>query len=118
MFFKKQKYEHLRFIQDLNFEMAIAIEILLHKKQGPVYLTSMLMPWQFMTFPDSKVHGVDMGPFWGRQDPCGPHVGPMNFAIWVATLSRRTSAAMLLTYFFRIFPPWAALYIHLFFSDN
>ena len=23
-----------------------------------------------------------MGPTWGRQDPGGPHVGPMNFAIW------------------------------------
>ena len=23
-----------------------------------------------------------MGPTWGRQDPDGPHVGPMNFAIW------------------------------------
>ena len=23
-----------------------------------------------------------MGPTWGRQDPCGPHVGPMNHAIW------------------------------------
>ena len=33
--------------------------------------------------PDSKVHGVNMGPIWGRQDPGGPHVGPMNFAIWV-----------------------------------
>ena len=22
-----------------------------------------------------------MGPIWGRQDPGGPHVGPMNFAI-------------------------------------
>ena len=33
--------------------------------------------------PDSKVHGVNMGPLWGRQDPCGPHVSPMNFAIWV-----------------------------------
>ena len=32
--------------------------------------------------PDSKVHGADMGPIWGRQDPGGPHVGPMNFAIW------------------------------------
>ena len=32
--------------------------------------------------PDSKVHGANMGPFWGRQDPDGPHVGPMNFAIW------------------------------------
>ena len=28
--------------------------------------------------PDSKVHGANMGPTWGRQDPGGPHVGPMN----------------------------------------
>ena len=33
--------------------------------------------------PDSKVHGANMGPIWGRQDPGGSHVGPMNFAIWV-----------------------------------
>ena len=32
--------------------------------------------------PDCKVHGVNMGPIWGRQDPGGPHVGPMNFVIW------------------------------------
>ena len=32
--------------------------------------------------PDSKVHGANMGPIWGRQDPGEPHVGPMNLAIW------------------------------------
>ena len=32
--------------------------------------------------PNSKVHGANMGPIWGQQDPGGPHVGPMNFAIW------------------------------------
>ena len=32
--------------------------------------------------PDSKVHGANMEPIWGRQDPGGPHVGPMNFATW------------------------------------
>ena len=31
---------------------------------------------------DSKVHGTNMGPIWGWQDPGGPHVGPMNFVIW------------------------------------
>ena len=36
--------------------------------------------------PDSKVHGANMGPTWGRQDPGGPHVGPMNFAIWGALI--------------------------------
>ena len=23
-----------------------------------------------------------MGPIWGRQDPGGPHFGPMSLAIW------------------------------------
>ena len=32
--------------------------------------------------PDSKVHGANMGPTWGRQDPGGPFVGPKNLAIW------------------------------------
>ena len=31
---------------------------------------------------DSKVHGANMGPIWGRQEPGGPHVGAMNFVIW------------------------------------
>ena len=34
--------------------------------------------------PYSKIHGANMEPIWGRQDPGGPHVGPMNFAIWVS----------------------------------
>ena len=33
--------------------------------------------------PDSKVYGANMGRTWGLQDPGGPHVGPMNHAIWV-----------------------------------
>ena len=32
-------------------------------------------------YPDSKVHGANMGSIWGRQDPGGPHVGPTNFVI-------------------------------------
>ena len=35
--------------------------------------------------PDSKVHGANMGPIWGRQDPGGRHVGPMNLVIWEPT---------------------------------
>ena len=31
--------------------------------------------------PHGKVHGANMRPNWGRQDPGGPHVGPMNFVI-------------------------------------
>ena len=35
-----------------------------------------------MAILDSKVHVANMGPIWGRQDPDGSHVGPMNIAIW------------------------------------
>ena len=31
---------------------------------------------------DSKVHGANMGPTWVLSAPDGPHVGPMNLAIW------------------------------------
>ena len=30
------------------------------------------------TYPDSKVHGANMGPTWVLSAPDGPHVGPMN----------------------------------------
>ena len=33
------------------------------------------------TIPDSKVHGANMEPIWGRQAQGGPRVGLMNFAI-------------------------------------
>ena len=37
----------------------------------------------FSPSPDSKVHGANMGFIWGRQDPAGLHVGPMNRAgVW------------------------------------
>ena len=31
---------------------------------------------------DSKVHGANMGPTWGLQDPGGTNVGHVNLAIW------------------------------------
>ena len=41
-----------------------------------------LHDWCFSyAVPDSKVHGANMGPTWGQQDPGGSHIGPMNFAI-------------------------------------
>ena len=48
--------------------------------------------------PDSKVHGTNMGPIWGRQDPGGPHVGPMNFAIW-GTPHKYITGGLSVTYF-------------------
>ena len=37
--------------------------------------------------PDRKVHGANMGPTWGRQDPGGPQVGHMKIVIWDAKLT-------------------------------
>ena len=34
------------------------------------------------TDPESKAHGVNMGPTWGWQDPGEPHVGHVNLVIW------------------------------------
>ena len=39
---------------------------------------------RFGMFPDNKVHGVNMGPTWGQQDPGGSHLGHANLAIWVS----------------------------------
>ena len=52
--------------------------------RGDSFSCQMLMSLakQNEIYPDSKVHGANIGPIWGRQDPGGPHVGPVNFAIW------------------------------------
>ena len=51
----------------------------------------MTNPWtSFIKLTLGEIHRAShkplmarfMGPTWGRQDPGGPHVGPMNFAIW------------------------------------
>ena len=48
-----------------------------------------------MLHTESKVHGADMGPIWGRQDPGGPHVGPMNLAIWASYVITGKSKALI-----------------------
>ena len=55
------------------------------------------------TCPDSKVHGANMGPTWGRQDPGGPHVGHVNLAIWVAMSSEDRAQVI-----------WIFIYIYIF----
>ena len=70
--------------------MTKVVDIFSHVRQKLTYSTkpfSILKPQCLHSQltqlnPDSKVHGANMGPIWGRQDPGGPHFGPMNFAIW------------------------------------
>ena len=56
-------------------------------------LTSLLCMFHY---PESKVHGANMGPNWGWQDPAGSHVGPMNFAIWVVMFTCNSNLVALL----------------------
>ena len=44
-------------------------------------LPSFIESITFVSNPDSKVHGANMGPTWVLSAPDGPHVGPMNLAI-------------------------------------
>ena len=54
--------------------------LIFHTKKYP---HDLFVLWLYcQTIPDSKVHGANMGPIWGRQDPGGPHVDPVDFAIW------------------------------------
>ena len=54
-----------------------------------IFEYQLILPWKLficwhhgpITYPDSKVHGANMGPTWVLLAPGGPYVGSMNFAI-------------------------------------
>ena len=58
-----------------------------HKPHENMAIRADHVHYTFDISPDSKAHGANMGPTWGRQVPGRPHVGPINLAIWV-TLTR------------------------------
>ena len=47
-----------------------------------------IMMWMGDIDPDSKVHGANMGPILGQQDPVWPYVDPMKLATWEVQLHR------------------------------
>ena len=49
-----------------------------------------------------------MGPIWGRQDPGGPHVGPINFAIWDAHTTLNMPFSLQSNVIFHIFVQYYA----------
>ena len=49
-----------------------------------LFLPKTNIQWHLKIYPDSKIHGANMGPTWVLSAPDGPHVGPMNLAIRVA----------------------------------
>ena len=71
--FWPQSYQGVHILQDKN-----AVSSTPRRRNMGVSIR----PGCYHTDPDSEVYGANMGPTWGRQDPGGPHIGPMNFAIW------------------------------------
>ena len=55
-------------------------------------------------YPDSKVHGANMGPTWVLSAPDGPHVGPMNLAMRVELLN--TAENYFHGYDHKVLPLW------------
>ena len=54
-----------------------------HTQNDPCTATTKLCTnFLYITIPDSKVHGANMGPTWVLSAPGEPHVGPMNLTIW------------------------------------
>ena len=70
-----------------NYLSMLGLRVMHVSKGG--YFWWILSHWHPGTikYPDSKVNGVNMGSIWGREDPGGPHVGPMNLAIWVVDVT-------------------------------
>ena len=75
-------------------------KIVIKWKQGLIVNNCYWLPYDTDTFSnlladepmvcedhrDSKIHGANMGPTWVLSAPDGPHVGPMNLAIWALEL--------------------------------
>ena len=58
--------------------------------------------WLYDYILDSKFHGANMGPIWGRQGPGGSYVGPTNFAIWYIKQVEYTRMHILIFFIY----PW------------
>ena len=78
-------------MQFLGLEKAVGCDIkkLLFKHNFSIMRNAIYLPEtvfekchiRINLFPDSKVHGANMGPTWVLSAPDGPHVGLMNIAI-------------------------------------
>ena len=53
----------------------IITDIIINNNQPRVFVI-------VIAVPDGKVHGANMGSNWVLLAPDGPHVGPINFALW------------------------------------
>ena len=79
-------YQILVWISQKLFIIDIKEQILAESMLEFISFSFKKYVWEY---PNNKVHGANMGPIWGRQDPGRPHVCPMNLAIWVSKQHER-----------------------------
>ena len=53
--------------------------------------------------PDSKAHGANMGPIWGREDPGGPNVGSTSNGSWCIGIKGEMSGTVCVTFTWDIY---------------
>ena len=62
-----------------------------------------VLEYETCSYPDSKVHGANMGPTWVLSAPDGPHVGPMSLAIRLHIATISSLIILLYTFLFNIY---------------
>ena len=80
-FHKQQSHRILKFRKCRSYHMCCltyCIAVISYRRLGNESVDTLAI---YQNDPDSKVHGANMWPNWGRQGPGVPDVGPMNFAI-------------------------------------
>ena len=77
---------HLHALENIEKQTASEITQVSDIRQRESMPNVEVSEWNKKTSPDSKFHGANMGPILGRQDPGGPHVDPIKFAIWVYSM--------------------------------
>ena len=76
--------------------MVQVIEIFLHGRQGAI------CP-RYNTMATNDLPMEEASNIWGRQGPGGPHVGPMNRAIWVVLLEYSSTSNKYIIGFVELF---------------
>ena len=92
MAYVRHSYDYMVRVPHIHITGMFVINMVCHERYT-ILLASLLC---VQLFPDSKVIGANMGPTWVRQDPGGPRVGPVTFAIWIRLDSKQKGTMQLL----------------------
>ena len=99
-------YASLHVWMSMHINICVQPCVLIHLSTESQGFPCWQLCWWHQGFPDGKVLGANMGSIWGRQDPGGPHDGPMNFAVWVVMTTTPSA-----TWWWQCWPCGGSLFI-------